>query len=80
MNEIVPKGIKQRPYKEALNWFFYRDRKIPLSEKFSIKKIEVLEEDRIFACFGENQTEMFKNLKYLADLFMFLKFYFIFLS
>ncbi len=66
MEEILPKKIEQKYYKDALNWFFYRDRKVPLYEKHSIQRIEVYEEDRILTIYAKKQTEMFKNVKYLA--------------
>ncbi|TFG22641.1 MAG: hypothetical protein EU529_09915 [Promethearchaeota archaeon] len=67
MQEIIPKNIKQKNYKDALNWFFYRERKIPLYEKQSIKNIDVYEEDRILAIYAQNQSEMFKQIKYRED-------------
>ena len=66
MGEIMSKKIEQKHYNDALHWFFYRDRKVPLYEKHSIQKIEIYEEDRILSIYSNNQTEMFKNVKYLA--------------
>ena len=66
MGEIIPRKIEQKRYKDVLNWFFYRDRKVPLYEKHSIRKIEVFEDDRILSIYANNQTEMFKHVKYLA--------------
>lgn len=66
MNEVVQKKIPQRYYKDALEWFFHSDRRIPFHEKKSIKEIHVLKEDRILVIFAENQNLMFKNVKYLA--------------
>ena len=66
MQEIILQRIEQKYYEDALNWFFYRDRKVPLNEKHSIQKIEVYEKDRILVIYAKYQTLMFNYVKYLA--------------
>jgi len=65
--DLIIKQIPQKPFRDALEWFFHKERSIPLKEKSSIQKIQVLEEDRIFVVYASNQYTMFKKLKYIAE-------------
>jgi len=64
---FINKGIPQKDYTEVLEWFFYHDTIIPLTEKNSINEIHVYHEMRIFVMFSEKHEKMFKNLKYIAQ-------------
>ncbi|MHA1726831.1 MAG: MBL fold metallo-hydrolase [Promethearchaeota archaeon] len=66
MKDIKKKGIRQKYYKTALDWFFYNDRKVPLKEKKSIEKILVLKKDRIFVIFTRKNRQLFEHIRYLA--------------
>jgi len=62
---FIREGIIQKHHTEALEWFFFEDKIVPLKEKESIKEIHVYYEMRIFVMFSGKHEKMFKNLKYI---------------
>ncbi|NVM53256.1 MAG: MBL fold metallo-hydrolase [Candidatus Helarchaeota archaeon] len=67
MGGILEKKINQHPIEQALDWFLFKDRKIPLFEKNSIKKIEYCPKSRIIAVFAAETQIMFRNLTYISE-------------
>ena len=64
---FIREGIIQKHHAEALEWFFFEDKIVPLKEKESIKEINVYYEMRIFVMFAGKHEKIFKNLKYIAQ-------------
>ncbi|MCG3222295.1 MAG: MBL fold metallo-hydrolase, partial [Candidatus Heimdallarchaeota archaeon] len=67
MRIIKEKKIKPLEWKEVLDWFFYKDEKIPQREKKGVQKITVLEVNHILCLEMESSKITYKNLLYVAE-------------